>query len=369
MGSDRDGGVGHRVGRDPASPVGLRCGLGRTVRARRLVSCGSDRVDQEPHPPWARSPAAAVPRPPEPPGSRRRRARRRRPRALPVRLRPPLQGLPRPRGRAGCRGLRRPAVRGPAERVRLGRDARDRPGRHGAAHAERGARRPRGDAGHRPADGLARAGPPGRRRVRRAADARRVRRRQPRRGARPAAGTGGGARAPRSRRSALPGAGPRLQDMVDPAPPLDGHGARRLRLLARGGRGPLAGRGGVDGAGQRGRGPDRAADVGRGGVLVRDRRPAPPALGRAPRGGRAARRDGPAARGRGGHGRRRLALRRVVPRPRAAGAGLGPGRRTAAEAVEEPLGRLATRLGEAMADPRRSTTRRGGPARACGGGS
>ena len=53
---------------------------------------------------------------------------------------------------------------------------------------------------------------------------------------------------------------------------------------------------GVDGAGERRRRPDRAADDRRGGLLVPRRRPRPPALGDARAGGRGARRAGPAAR-------------------------------------------------------------------------
>ena len=61
---------------------------------------------------------------------------RRRARALPVRLRPPLQGLPRPRRRA--RGDRAGAapLRGPARRVRLGGAARAGARRHRRADAE-----------------------------------------------------------------------------------------------------------------------------------------------------------------------------------------------------------------------------------------
>ena len=70
------------------------------------------------------------------PRDRRRGPRRRRPRALPVRLGPSLQGLPRP----GCRRRRpRPSSRRPFEglrgRVRLGGDARDRAGRDRRADA------------------------------------------------------------------------------------------------------------------------------------------------------------------------------------------------------------------------------------------
>ena len=84
---------------------------------------GSARDGQQGHPPtYGRHPRSG-----------RRDPRRRRPRALPLRLGPPLQGLPRPGCRGGRRGLRRAALRGPRRRVRLGRDARDRARRDLAA--------------------------------------------------------------------------------------------------------------------------------------------------------------------------------------------------------------------------------------------
>ena len=109
-------------------------------------------------------------------------------------------------------------------------------------------------------------------------------------------------RARRSPPTGLPGPGPRLQDLLDPTAPLDVHGARRLRLLARGRRRPQPRGGRLAGAGQRGRRPDRAA--GRRsrpptGARSGDQRA--PALGPAARRGRAARRARPAARRRRRH--------------------------------------------------------------------
>ena len=80
-----------------------------------------------------------------------------------MRVRPPLQGLPRPRRRAGGRAVRRPArsraCPASATGSRCARSSRPPPRRSRWP----GARRPRGHAGHRAADGLARPGPAGRR--------------------------------------------------------------------------------------------------------------------------------------------------------------------------------------------------------------
>ena len=81
---------------------------------------------------------------------------RRRPRAVPLRVGPPVQGVPRPRGarRVGRAADReQAALRRPARRVRHRGHARARPGRDRAREAFRGARRAHRHAGHRAADG------------------------------------------------------------------------------------------------------------------------------------------------------------------------------------------------------------------------
>ena len=166
-------------------------------------------------------------------------------------------------------------VRGPGRRVRLGGDARDRARRDRAADPGRRARRPAGDAGHRPADGLAGAGPPGRRACSSACRCR-----------------GGSGDASRDVAHALEralDAEPGTPDRPDRPARARARGCRtcstrrrrsqvevheRVRLLAGRRRGPQPRGGRLDGAGQRGRGADGAADLGRGGVLVRDPRTA-----------------------------------------------------------------------------------------------
>ena len=152
--------------------------------------------------------------------------------------------------------------------------------------------------------------------------------------------------------SALPGAGARLQDLLDTDVPLQVtvHDGFDFWL-----------------EGVEDRSPDVVASMERANEAVvptvrltsveaaywcQIRGAQPPALGRPARRGVPAGRAGPAARDRWRHGRRGVALRRVVPRARPGRAGVGPGRAgTSAEALEEPVDAFAGRLAEALVDP------------------
>ena len=202
----------------------------------------------------------------------------------------------------GAGALRRPAVRGPARRDRLGGDARDPPGRHGhgalrQGQGSRGCAR-RGDRGHRAPARV--AGPAPRRRH--------GLRRHP-------VGLGLAATRPATSPSSLLAAAsaeqgtpvttvapatadtPRLQDILDTTAALRGDRARGLRLLGRRQRARRRGQG-VARAGQRVGHPDRQDGRRAVRLLVPHRRAHPHPPGAARRRGRRHRRPGPPARGR-----------------------------------------------------------------------
>ena len=204
------------------------------------------------------------------------------PPAVPVRLRPALQGVPRQRGRCPRRAYVSRPFEGLARRVRPRRAARARARRDGAAAARAtpSDERPPVRALLAAADGGAGAGPPGRHRLARAP------------GAALASATPAATSAPCcSRRldaepgemvglTEAPGDGPRLQDLLADEP---------LEVTVHDGfdfwvadvDDPTASVARLPRAGQRRRRPDRAADLGRGGVLDRRRHQGAPALGAA----------------------------------------------------------------------------------------
>ena len=192
---------------------------------------------------------------------RRGRPGGRGPRALPVRLRPPVQGVPRPRRRARGGGLGRAPVRGARERVRLGGPARDRAGRDRARCTLTGdARRPRRSP-WRPCCRW--PGPPWSARTARCSSACR----SPAAPATPAATSrtrceralDGRARHAGRAEPPCPAPGPRLQDLLDP----DGAARRQVHegfdFWLEGVERPQPRGRGVAGAGQRGRRAHRAA--------------------------------------------------------------------------------------------------------------
>ena len=254
LGRHRGRAIGHRLGRRPhvrAAP------WPRTPEPDTAATSlrGPSPAASGAAPSWARRPPSRrAPSATAPTASARGHPRRGRPRAVPVRVRaaatrPATAGPP-----ATPPSLRRPAVRGAGRRVRLGRAARDRPGRDRradpgrrstpASQATLATVLPLAWPGLVRQDGEVFVGlqvPGG------SGDASRDVARRPGAGARAEPGT---PIAP----TALPGPGPRLQDLLDPAAPLDVTGARRASTSGSTGvedRSPEVV--GLDGAGQRGR--------------------------------------------------------------------------------------------------------------------
>ena len=194
----------------------------------------------------------------------RRGSRRRHARALPLRLRSPLQGVPRPGQRRRVGALGDAPLRGTARRGRLGRAARDRPGRHGHRPDHRPSTAPAtspsrpccrwpGPRCTAPTEPSSSACRPRAVRATRAGTPRP--RCSPR--SRPTPGTPVGAG------RTCPGPGPRLQDVLEPGLPFDvdvhpGFDFWLAGVEERDARGTR-----VDGARQRRRRPHPPADVGR----------------------------------------------------------------------------------------------------------
>ena len=273
---------------------------------------------------------------------------RRCPRALPLRQRPPLQGLSRPGRRARGDRAGAPPLRGPARRGRLGGAARAGPGGHGRTAPEgRPARgRPVGHAGDRAADGLARPAPRRRLGAARPAERHGVRRHQPRPRRHPPARAGRRAGHAGRRPAAPP---PTVRDCRICSTPK----ACSSQLCTRGFEFWVPDSENAT--------PEVTASLeranaaaiptvkltGRGRrVLVRDPGQEPPALGHAAPGGAASGRARAAARGGRVEPRRRHPPRGFLPRSRAHRAGLGPaerGRRGATSRSRPPSSPSASR--------------------------
>ena len=248
------------------TPYCVRCGRGDPPRSPRprftiqqssrslwsAAACASRACGVRSSPPVAGLPAAAPP----PVDPERGGRRRRRPRALPVRVRPPLQGLPRARAGQGRRAGQPAPLRRPGQRGRVGGAARDRARRDRAADPARPGRTPTARCCSRRCCRW--AAPPWSAPTSRSSSASRSRR---------TPATSAATRRTRSsRRSSLrparrspppgcPGAGPSLQDLLTDDP-LRGHRPGRVQLLGRGRLGARARGPGLARAGQLGGHPD-----------------------------------------------------------------------------------------------------------------